>query len=748
MKRIWLCISFLILVGVWTFVTPSLAADLEWESWHGGIEEVEFGITSEVEGNTIQGPWVFESGHNGAYGFGGEHYYGWGQTFAVESERTLLSVDLRVGGFGHGNTSGEFEVAVYEFDEVNSIPGPKIAYTLEDASDYTYPLSSVPVSSFDLSSFNATLKSTQTYAVAVTPGPSFSGDQLTVQSAIDIYSGGCSYELTLDADVPVHLEIIGPEEVAEKFQAQYAAIAHYGDNSTADVTDLAVWWVGPNTIPSPVASIDQNGLLITEDVNIPGEYITIYAGYTEDGVFVEGEKEVDVFAICPRGSTLEFDGEDDYVSCSTGPAITGTGPFAVSAWVKTDSVKGHAIVVQRSESSANGSYGVSIRADGRAQFYVYNGGYGFLFQSDVTVDDSLWHHVAAVRTNSTDGEIYVDGSLSGSDSGPGRSLNNVPVWIGGPGFTGPFVFDGLIDDVRIWSAALTQEEIQANMHIALDGSEPNLVAYWDFDEGEGQVVYDMSGNGNEGYLGSDPCGPDDSDPNWIDSDAPMGICTQPIANAGPDQTVSAGVGCVAEVTLDGSDSNDADGDELTYAWFIGDEEIATGVNPTIELALGEHTVELVVNDGFEDSEADEVVITVEDVMPPEFSLIVEPNVLWPPNGKMVQVRPEWEVSDNCDEEMEVSLVDVSMSAAGDINDYVEMGDDGSIYLRARKGKGGSGRVYTLTYEAVDESGNVAEASATVTVPHRRGPRRLGRGLVRRPGRQVYRRGVRRRGAKE
>ena len=141
-------------------------------------------------------------------------------------------------------------------------------------------------------------------------------------------------------------------------------------------------------------------------------------------------------------------------------------------------------------------------------------------------------------------------------------------------------------------------------------------------------------------------------------------------------------------------------------------------------------------------------VVVEDTMPPEFSLVVEPNILWPPKGKMVQVRPEWEVSDNCDEEMEVSLVDVSMSAAGDINDYVEMGDDGSIYLRARKGKGGSGRVYTLTYEAVDESGNVAEASATVTVPHRRGPRRLGRGLVRRPGRQVYRRGVRRRGAKE
>ncbi len=112
---------------------------------------------------------------------------------------------------------------------------------------------------------------------------------------------------------------------------------------------------------------------------------------------------------------------------------------------------------------------------------------------------------------------------------------------------------------------------------------------------------------------------------------------------------------------------------------------------------------------------------------------------------MVLVRSEWEASDNCDEEVEVSLVDITMSAAGDINDYVEVGDDGSIYLRARRSKGEDIRVYTLTYEAVDDSGNVTEESTTVTVPHRRGPRKLGGGLVRRrPGRQVYRRGVQRR----
>ncbi len=193
----------------------------------------------------------------------------------------------------------------------------------------------------------------------------------------------------------------------------------------------------------------------------------------------------------------------------------------------------------------------------------------------------------------------------------------------------------------------------------------------------------------------------------------------PVADAGADQTVSVGADCSVAVTLDGSDSNDADGDELTYTWFMDGQEIATGVNPIVELTLGEHAIELIVDDGFEDSEPDEVVITVEDTTPAAFSLSVEPAVLWPPNKKMILVTPSWEVSDNCDESPGVSLVDITMSAKGDVNNYVQIGGDGSIYLRAKKGRGRAVRIYTLKYEAVDDSGNAAIDSATVVVPHDR-----------------------------
>jgi hypothetical protein len=59
----------------------------------------------------------------------------------------------------------------------------------------------------------------------------------------------------------------------------------------------------------------------------------------------------------------------------------------------------------------------------------------------------------------------------------------------------------------------------------------------------------------------------------------------------------------------------------------------------------------------------------------------------------------------------------------------------------------SGQVFTVRVTITgDDSGNVMEASATVTVAHRRGRRRLGRGFVRRPGRKVHLRALQRREA--
>jgi hypothetical protein len=119
----------------------------------------------------------------------------------------------------------------------------------------------------------------------------------------------------------------------------------------------------------------------------------------------------------------------------------------------------------------------------------------------------------------------------------------------------------------------------------------------------------------------------DSEPDTVSIEAN----TPPVASAGDDQIVETG----ATVTLDGSGSTDADGDELSYRWRLttvpeGSTLELTGVetdaltgaetaNPSfVADRAGTYEVELVVNDGTVDSEPDRVSVTgatISDTIP-------------------------------------------------------------------------------------------------------------------------------------
>ena len=206
----------------------------------------------------------------------------------------------------------------------------------------------------------------------------------------------------------------------------------------------------------------------------------------------------------------------------------------------------------------------------------------------------------------------------------------------------------------------------------------------------------------------------------------------PVADSGPDQIVSVDSNCMASVTLDGSDSSDPDGDPLTYTW-TWDSGSAIGVSPTIQLPLGASTITLVVNDGTADSEPDTVGITVIDNTPPEISVSVDQDTLWPPNHKMVLITPTITATDNCDTGLTIELTLITMNEGDETNTYdpnfdstigdghrvndIQVDENDDIYLRAERSGTGSGRIYTITYTATDASGNTTTASVTVTVPH-------------------------------
>lgn len=204
---------------------------------------------------------------------------------------------------------------------------------------------------------------------------------------------------------------------------------------------------------------------------------------------------------------------------------------------------------------------------------------------------------------------------------------------------------------------------------------------------------------------------------------------QPVADAGPDQ---ADIECVSptttEVILDGTGSSDPDPDCLTYLWTAPGVTFAneTSPTPTGEFPLGTTTVTLTVSDGI-DEDTDTVDITIVDTIPPEITVELNRDVLWPPNHKMADICATVEVDDICDANPTFVLTSITSdepdNGKGDGNTVDDIQgadfgtDDVKFQLRSERRGNGGGRKYTLTYTASDDSNNEASAIVCVRVPH-------------------------------
>jgi hypothetical protein len=111
----------------------------------------------------------------------------------------------------------------------------------------------------------------------------------------------------------------------------------------------------------------------------------------------------------------------------------------------------------------------------------------------------------------------------------------------------------------------------------------------------------------------------------------------------------------------------------------------------------------------------------QDTSPPELTVTVSPNTLWPPNNKAAPITVAVSTRDDYDPQPEIKLESITANeplAAGDVVGAAIGTDDRSFSLKAtRSGANPAGRIYTITYSAMDGSGNKATASTTVTVPH-------------------------------
>jgi hypothetical protein len=159
------------------------------------------------------------------------------------------------------------------------------------------------------------------------------------------------------------------------------------------------------------------------------------------------------------GGALSFDGSDDSVLLGNLGGFYHAG-FTLQAWVKKGSNKNDVAIV----GAWTGS-GPMLWVDHIATHYrlTLDGGLSSYLDSGLDPVPGQWQHISATYDGAS-AHYYIDGTEVASrpvGNGPGTSdMWRIGAYGGGPGG----FFDGLIDDVRIYSRALTPAEIEIDMH--------------------------------------------------------------------------------------------------------------------------------------------------------------------------------------------------------------------------------------------------------------------------------------------
>jgi hypothetical protein len=196
---------------------------------------------------------------------------------------------------------------------------------------------------------------------------------------------------------------------------------------------------------------------------------------------VEDNGKIKRYSLLP-GSSLKFNGNGQ-VLCSTSP-ITGSGDFTIIAMIKTSSSGKRQEIIDFGAEQKNQSLFFYLTPEGFVRFDLYAVGGT---NSTIAVNDGKWHQVAVVHNGGMI-QVFVDGLPSGNSTIMSPSLVRGNTIIGAHLISDQYKFNGNIDDISIWSRALTKEEITYYRNIYLKGDENGIVHYWTFDEATGSTT--------------------------------------------------------------------------------------------------------------------------------------------------------------------------------------------------------------------------------------------------------------------
>lgn len=166
-------------------------------------------------------------------------------------------------------------------------------------------------------------------------------------------------------------------------------------------------------------------------------------------------------------------GSSQYWSRADDADFDFTSNYTLTAWINMESLNGvgerYVVIGKWNNAAGARSYQAEFinPAGTRSTNFIYSadgGGVEDSFTEAVTISAGTWYHLAWVfNDTANEFKTYVNGAQLGSTDAPGASTfnGNEDFRVGAvrDSSAPAFFFDGKIDDVRVWSRALSDADI-------------------------------------------------------------------------------------------------------------------------------------------------------------------------------------------------------------------------------------------------------------------------------------------------
>jgi hypothetical protein len=164
------------------------------------------------------------------------------------------------------------------------------------------------------------------------------------------------------------------------------------------------------------------------------------------------------------GGALAFDGVDDYIECCRDESTNVSGGLTIAAWIKL----AKSTIDQKiasNQDNITGGYKLSIFS-GKAELEVRDSDNQLrnnrFIEGGTVLQPGVWYHVVGTYNQGGSIKTYVNAKLDREqETLTVLAPSTGPLKIGCEPFNGGCLFNGLMDDLRIYNYPLSQDEITA-----------------------------------------------------------------------------------------------------------------------------------------------------------------------------------------------------------------------------------------------------------------------------------------------